>query len=111
MLATMQLEDAGFEVEAIGDGAQALVRAIEDSFQVIIASVETRGVRGLDLASALRGSQTRRDLPIVLMSSDDDPADRQRATDLDVNANIRKGSFDSPDLVATLRQLATAGAA
>src|SRR5947208_3454518 len=83
--AAMQLSDAGFQVDALADGAEALVRILEGSYALVIASVETRGLRGLDLATALRGSQTRRHVPIILMSSAEHPADRQRAADLGID--------------------------
>lgn len=105
MLASMQLSDAGFQVDAVADGAEALVQALESSYALVIASVETRSLRGLDLAAALRGSQTRRQLPIVLMSSAEHPEDRQRATDLGVDAYVRKGPFDSAELIDTMRKL------
>ena len=101
----MQLSDAGFEVDALADGAQALVRAVEDSYDVIVASVETRSVRGFDLAAALRGSLTRYDVPIVLLSSEDDPKGRQRAADLGIDGYVQKGSLDSERLVETVRQI------
>jgi chemotaxis protein histidine kinase CheA len=105
MLATMQLSDAGFEVDALADGAQALVRAVEDSYDVIVASVETRGVRGFDLAAALRGSLTRKDVPIILLTSQDDPEGRQRAADLGIDGYVQKGSLDSNQLSETARQI------
>ena len=104
-LATMQLTDAGYRVGAAADGAEALVRTLEGRYDLIIASVETRGLRGLDLAAALRGSKTRRHVPIILMSSAEQPEDRRRATELGVEAYVRKGSFDGDELAATIRQL------
>jgi chemotaxis protein histidine kinase CheA len=105
MLARMQLTEAGYHVDALGDGAEALVRAVEDAYDLIVASVEIPGVRGFDLAAALRGSRTRKDVPIVLLSTDDDPAGRQRAAELGVRAFVQKGSRHSATLVATVQQI------
>jgi CheY-like chemotaxis protein len=111
MLATMQLSDAGLQVEAVADGAQALVRALEEEYELVVASVDMRGIGGLDLAAALRGSRSRSHLPIVLMSSDEDPEERRRAADIGVDGYVRKGSFDQPWLAVIVQRVIGRGAA
>jgi len=68
--------------------------------------VETRSLRGLDLAEALRASPDCHEVPIILMSSDDNPEHRQRAAAAGVQAYIRKGSFGEQRLVAAAQELA-----
>jgi two-component system chemotaxis sensor kinase CheA len=111
LLETMLLSAAGFEVDAVADGTQALVLARTHAYQLVVTAVETRGLRGLELAAALRASPTHRDLPIILMSSDDNPAHRHRAAEVGVQAYIRKGSFGQQRLVETARELVRPGAA
>jgi chemotaxis protein histidine kinase CheA len=105
MLETMLLTDAGFEVEAVDDGAHALELALERPYQLLVTAVETRGLRGHDLAITLRATPTGQHLPIIIMSSDDDEVARQRAAEADVQAYIRKGSFGRQRLVETARTL------
>lgn len=110
LLATMVLSDAGFQVDAVADGQQALAQAQAQPYELVVASTQNHGLRGLDLAAALRASPAGRNLPIILMSSDDNPEHRRRAAEIGIQAYIRKGSSDRERLAETARQL-LAGAA
>ncbi len=105
MMNKIHLADAGFEVETLGDGTEALTRALEGSYDLIVTSIEVRGLRGLELAAALRSSTSRSGVPIILMSSDDNSEHRRRASDLGVGAYIRKGSFGQLRLAEAAREL------
>ncbi len=105
LLETMLLSDAGFDVEAVSDGRQALTLALTQPFQLLVTGVETSGLRGPDLAATLRSTPAGRDLPIILMSSEEDALTRQSAADAGVQAYIRKGSFGRQRLVETAREL------
>ncbi len=105
MLVSMLLAKAGFRVEAVTDGREALALAQSAAYGLVISSMEVRGLRGLELAAALRASPTCRDIPIILMSSDDDPEHRRQAFRTGVQAYIRKGSFDRWRLLETVREL------
>jgi chemotaxis protein histidine kinase CheA len=106
MLETMLLNDAGFEVDAVADGNEAFALARTHEYALVVTAVETRSLRGLDLAEALRATPACRDVPIILMSSDENPEHRQRAAAAGVQAYIRKGSFGEQRLVAAARELA-----
>lgn len=105
LLETMLLTEAGFEVEAIADGQEALARATAHTYQLLVTGVETRGLRGPDLAVALRATPAGRRLPIIIMTSNDDDVARRQAAEADVQAYIRKGSFGRQRLVETARAL------
>ena len=106
MLETMLLNDAGFEVDAVADGNEAFALARANPYALVVTAVETRSLRGLDLAEALRASPDCHEVPIILMSSDDNPEHRQRAAAAGVQAYIRKGSFGEQRLVAAAQELA-----
>lgn len=101
MLATTMLSEAGFRVDAEADGHRALARALASSYDLLITGIETPGLRGLDLAAALRGSSSCRDLPIIILSSDENPEFRRRAGEIGVHAYIPRGSFGQRLLVQT----------
>jgi CheY-like chemotaxis protein len=105
MLVTKQLSDAGYVVEARNDGELALATALAGTFNLVIASSQTRSLGGLDLAAALRAAPAYRDVPIILLSSDERPEHRQRADEIGVQAFVRKGSADQRRLVETVREL------
>jgi chemotaxis protein histidine kinase CheA len=105
MLETMLLTDAGFSVEAVGDGARALEMALAQPFDLLVTGVETRGMRGPDLAISLRAAPRGWNLPIIIMSSNNDETARERAAEAQVQAYIRKGSLGQQRLVETARAL------
>ena len=105
MLETMLLEDAGFQVDAVADGSQALAQALTHEYDLIVTGVETRGLRGWDLAESLSHVTSRRSVPIVVMSSDDTPEQRRRAAQVGAHAFLEKGSLDRPRLAEVGRDL------
>jgi CheY-like chemotaxis protein/HPt (histidine-containing phosphotransfer) domain-containing protein len=105
MLESMLLTDAGYAVDAVADGAEALARALREPYQLLVTGVETRGLRGLDLAAELRQAPSGGALPIIVMSSDENPVHRERAAAVGVHAYIRKGAFGERRLQEAAREL------
>jgi chemotaxis protein histidine kinase CheA len=62
---TYLLQDAGFAVDPVTAGDEALQRARSQHYALVIAGVETRDLRGPDLARALGAS-----VPVLLTSTD-----------------------------------------
>lgn len=108
LMESMLLQDAGFAVDALADGREALERVQGTTYALVVSGVETRGLRGPDLALALRTLPSTRDVPIILMSSDDNASHRQQAAQAGVQAYIRKGSFGQQRLVVAARELVQA---
>ncbi|MBV9279840.1 MAG: response regulator, partial [Chloroflexi bacterium] len=104
-LEAMLLAEAGFEVDVAAGGNEALDMALSRPYQFVVASMETRGLRGLDLANILRSQPFYRTIPIVLMSSDDNPEHRRQAAEVGVQAYIRKGALGDRRLLETARDL------
>ena len=105
MLETMLLEDAGFRVDAVADGRQALALALAQSFDLVVTGIETAGLRGWDLAESLRNVTSRCSIPIIVMSSDDSPEDRRHAAELGLHAYLQKGSLERQRLTDVAREL------
>lgn len=105
MLETMQLADAGFQVDAATDGRQALALALANDYDLIVTGVECQVLRGWDLAAALHEVVSRRSVPIIIMSSDDIPKHRQRAEEAGLHAYLRKGSLATQRLEEAARKL------
>lgn len=106
-LESMLLEGAGYEVDAVADGRQALDMALVTPYQLMVTGVETRGLKGLDLAAILRSQAFYRSLPIVVISSDENAEHRRRAAEIGVQAYIRKGEFGDRRLLQTAHDLLT----
>ena len=54
MLMTRFLKKAGYEVEAVGDGAHALDRMLQRHYPMLVTDWEMPGMDGLDLCKAVR---------------------------------------------------------
>jgi CheY-like chemotaxis protein len=109
-LHSLLLEELGYRVETVQDGQVAFSRALEVPFAVVVAGLQTRGLNGFQLASALRAQPAYQGVPIVLMSADADAVLTQRAVEAGASVLLRKGSWATQQLSTTLAGLAAARA-
>jgi len=97
------LEEAlGAEVIEASNGFEALRMLPRDAYAVVIVDINMPDVNGLELISFMRSAEAHRDTPIVLISTEATPKDRERGLALGANAFLQK-PFGTDDLVATLR--------
>ncbi|MSS72514.1 MAG: sigma-54-dependent Fis family transcriptional regulator [Candidatus Latescibacteria bacterium] len=61
------LEPAGYEVDAVKSGSEALKRVGETAFDVALMDIQMSGVGGLDTLRRLRGADPK--LPVVLITA------------------------------------------
>ncbi len=99
------LEDAGFEVAAAADAAEALSRLGESTFDCLVTDIEMAEMDGLELTSQLRGMEHFAHLPIVVVSTRDRPEDRLRGLKAGADAYLTKQSLDAGELVQLVRRL------
>jgi signal transduction histidine kinase/DNA-binding response OmpR family regulator len=59
----------GWRVDAVGDGAVALERALRDRPDVVLTDVMMPGLDGFELLRALRGEATTATIPIIMLSA------------------------------------------
>jgi CheY-like chemotaxis protein len=99
------LEDAGFEVTAAADAAEALARLAEASFDGMVVDIEMPGMNGFELTERLRAGDRTAQLPIVVVSTRDQPEDRLRGLRAGADAYLTKQGLDAGELVMLLRRL------
>jgi CheY-like chemotaxis protein len=99
------LEEAGFEVAAAADAAEALSRIGEESFDCVVTDIEMAGMDGLELTAQLRAMEHFAQLPIVVVSTRDRPEDRLRGLKAGAEAYLTKQSLDAGELVHLVRRL------
>jgi DNA-binding response OmpR family regulator len=92
------LEDAGYEVEWMRDGDEA-VHARPDRYALAILDLMLPGAYGLDVLKRLR---SRGDLPVVILSARHEPQDRVRALELGADDFMTK-PFWPEELIARVR--------
>ncbi|MEO1508447.1 MAG: response regulator, partial [Cyanobacteria bacterium J06633_23] len=74
-------------------------------FDAVVSDVEMPLLDGFSLVSKIRQQQEYNELPIILVTTLDSEADRQRGADAGANAYILKGRFNQEALLDTLEKL------
>lgn len=101
MIATV-LEGEGYEVRAVGRGAQAVQLASQEAFDLVIADIRMEGMDGLEALQRVREHQPRvRSLVVTGYSTEDDSI---RAIRLGVGDYLKK-PFDFKEFLGSVRRL------
>ena len=99
------LEAAGYEVRTAVDGADAWEQLRAHGADVVISDVNMPNMDGFTLCATIRQSRRFADLPVVLVTSLADDADRRRGLEAGASAYITKAGFDQGLLVDTVERL------
>src|SRR5579883_176751 len=89
----------GYEVVTAADGSEALQRAEEDRFDLILLDITMPGPDGFAVCEALRRSST---VPIIMLSARGQEKDKVKALDLGADDYITK-PFGIEELLARMR--------
>lgn len=95
------LSDGPFEIEIARNGAKALARLEKDSYDLLLSDVQMPEMSGMELLTAVRSHQELSELPVILLTSLQDPEVQAEALDAGANRFLIKGEVPG----ATLRQI------
>ncbi len=99
------LEAAGYEVQAVADGVEALGVLRGDAVDLVVADVEMPRMDGFALTSAIRSDERLRQIPVVLVTSLGAREHRERGVAAGADAYIVKSAFDQGQLLQTIGRL------
>ncbi len=99
------LEGAGYDVVTAVDGTDGASRLSQDPVDLVLSDVEMPGMDGFTLTRQIRRTRGWEDVPVVIMTSRGDDADKRAGLDAGANAYLLKSEFDQADLVSTVRRL------
>lgn len=99
------LTAAGYQVEVAGNGAQALALLRGGAFDLVVTDIEMPVMDGLALVTAMREHPQWAQLPVVLVTSLNQPAAEQRAREVGAQAAIEKSTFTQEILLDTIARL------
>ncbi len=99
------LEAAGYDVVTAVDGADGAGRLTQDPVDLVLSDVEMPGMDGFTLTRQIRRTRGWENVPVVIMTSRGDEADKRAGLDAGANAYLLKSEFDQADLVNTVRRL------
>jgi two-component system, OmpR family, response regulator len=101
------LAEAGYAVDIAPDGPDAIWRATEFSYDVVILDVLLPGFDGFEVCRRLRQASCW--VPVLMLTARTQPADRVRGLDCGADDYLTK-PFSFDELVARLRALLRRGA-
>jgi two-component system, chemotaxis family, sensor kinase CheA len=99
------LERAGYEVVIAVDGLEGYNTLQTRSFDAVLSDVEMPNMDGLSLTAKIRQQQKYKNLPIILVTTLDSDADKQRGADAGADAYVIKGKFNQDVLLEILERL------
>ena len=84
------LEDAGFAVDAAGDGETALWQARAGGYDVIVLDLMLPKIDGLEVLRRIRGDERTRLLTVVVLTTSNEEHDIAESYHLGANGFVRK---------------------
>ena len=99
------LEGAGYDVVTAVDGSDGAARLAGDPVDLVLSDVEMPGMDGFTLTRTIRRTRGWENVPVVIMTSRGDDADKRAGLDAGANAYLLKSEFDQTQLVDTVRRL------
>jgi chemotaxis protein histidine kinase CheA len=99
------LEAAGYTVVTAVDGLDGAARLQQPPVDLVLSDVEMPGMDGFTLTRAIRKARGWENVPVVIMTSRGDDADKRAGLDAGADAYLLKSEFDQHALVSTVRRL------
>jgi DNA-binding response OmpR family regulator len=94
----------GLEIDAIGDGREALAKAASEPFDLIILDLMLPGVDGIAILRAVRREGPNQDVPILLLTARREESDKVLGLESGADDYLAK-PFGIRELVARARAL------
>jgi len=105
MLEKNILESAGFSVVLARDGQEALEKASQERFDLVITDVLMPRMDGFELTLRLKKDKLYKDIPIIIVTTRQSDADKRRGLEAGAEAYILKSEFTSEGLLETIERL------
>jgi CheY-like chemotaxis protein len=99
MLCSINLQFEGVVVLEAADGRRGLEQARSEHPDLVVTDVRMPGLDGFQLAEALRRDEQTRQIPLIFISAETEPANAARARELGALAYLTK-PFDPPALAS-----------
>ena len=101
------LEAAGYQVKLATNGEEALGTLASDGLpNLIVSDINMPRLDGFALTQRIKQDYRYADIPVILVTSLDSPADKARGIEVGADAYIVKSKFDQGNLLETIEQLA-----
>jgi two-component system chemotaxis response regulator CheY len=102
---TAALEAGGrFDVTEVPSGFEALRTLPRGQFDLIVTDINMPDINGLELVRYVRDSERHKKTPLVIISTDNRTADRERGMKLGADAYVVK-PFTPEELLSVVRRV------
>jgi len=101
------LGDAGFRVAEAANGLEAVEAALATAYDLFVIDVNMPKMDGYACVAALRSATVGTPAPVVMISTEDQPGDADRAYAAGANFYLVKPV--TPDLLVRIARMLTAG--
>jgi two-component system chemotaxis sensor kinase CheA len=105
MLEKNILESVGYSVVIARDGKEALDKASQEKFDLVISDVLMPRMDGFELVTRLRKEKNYREIPIIIVTTRESDEDKRKGMEAGANAYLLKSDFTSEGLLETMERL------
>jgi CheY-like chemotaxis protein len=98
----VSLRKRGYEVIPAVDGAEALAKALEQAPDLVLLDVMMPKMNGFDVLDALKGDPRVRDIPVIMLTNLEQPADISRASRAGAHSYLVKSNMNLDELAARI---------
>jgi two-component system chemotaxis sensor kinase CheA len=99
------LETAGYHVHVAADGVEAWALLQNEPVDLVVSDVMMPRMTGFDLTNRIRNDKRFANLPVVLVTAQESPEDRERGLSVGADAYLVKSAFDQDNLLNTVARL------
>ena len=99
------LESAGYSVVIARDGKEALKKAGQERFDLVITDILMPVMDGFELTEKLKKDTIYRNIPIIIVTTRGSDEDKRRGLQAGADAYILKSEFTSEGMLETIERL------
>jgi two-component system chemotaxis sensor kinase CheA len=93
------LEAVGYNVDVAIDGVQALEKIRQKKFNLVITDITMPRMDGFELTSIIKKEEKFKDIPVIIVTSEENEEDRKKGIEVGAEAYIVKSAFDQKSLL------------
>ena len=99
---------AGFDVDTVANGVEALDRLRRQSFSALVLDIMLPGMNGLDVLKTIRADHALTILPVMVLTAKGQASDRRAAEAIGADIFVTK-PFSNAEVVQHVTRLASGG--
>ena len=100
----VSLKKKGYEVISAVDGEDALAKARDHKPDLVLLDVMMPKMNGFEVLTALKGEPAVRDIPVIMLTNLEQPADIQRAAHAGAHSYLVKSNMNLGELDTKIKE-------